>query len=326
MTAAQVAVKIQYPGAAAALKADMDQLSRMAPLLGMLVPGVEMRPLMAELRARVMEELDYAAEADNQRAFAGSSTATRTSPIPRIVASAPKVIVSEWVDGIGLAEIIARGTPAQRNRAGRVPGRVALLGAAARRPAARRPAPGELQDHRRRPARRGGLRLGGAAAGRHAADHRAGVTACPRGRRRRGACRAASPPASSARSSCRIPRRCSTTWRPSWNRCGTGRSTSPGPGCNPRQRKMSDLSSAESKLARHLNLPAVVSDDPPGDLRVDRRAMPVGRGGPVPGDRRTLATRIHRRRLTVCSLVTTSVDPTWPRWSAGSPWRTHHRS
>ncbi len=113
-----VAVKIQYPGAAAALKADMDQLSRMAPVLGLLVPGVEMRPLMAELRARVMEELDYAAEADNQRAFAKAFDGDPHFSIPRIVASAPKVLVSEWVDGVGLSSIIARGTPAQRNRAG----------------------------------------------------------------------------------------------------------------------------------------------------------------------------------------------------------------
>jgi predicted unusual protein kinase regulating ubiquinone biosynthesis (AarF/ABC1/UbiB family) len=113
-----VAVKIQYPGAAAALKADMDQLSRMAPVLGLLVPGVEMRPLMAELRARIMEELDYAAEADNQRAFAKAFDGDPHFSIPRIVASAPKVLVSEWVDGVGLSSIIARGTPAQRNRAG----------------------------------------------------------------------------------------------------------------------------------------------------------------------------------------------------------------
>jgi predicted unusual protein kinase regulating ubiquinone biosynthesis (AarF/ABC1/UbiB family) len=113
-----VAVKIQYPGAAAALKADMDQLARMAPVLGILVPGVEMRPLMAELRARVMEELDYTAEADNQRAFAKEFSGDPKIEIPRVVASAPKVIVSEWVDGVGLSTIIVRGTPAQRNRAG----------------------------------------------------------------------------------------------------------------------------------------------------------------------------------------------------------------
>ena len=66
----EVAVKLQYPGAGGALKADLDQLTRLGPLLGMLIPGMQIRPLLAEMRERVMEELDYAAEAANQRAFA----------------------------------------------------------------------------------------------------------------------------------------------------------------------------------------------------------------------------------------------------------------
>jgi predicted unusual protein kinase regulating ubiquinone biosynthesis (AarF/ABC1/UbiB family) len=130
-----VAVKIQYPSAGAALRADMDQLARMAPLLGMLIPGVEMRPLVAELRERVMEELDYTLEADNQRAFAREYAGDPHFLIPRVVASAPKVVVSEWVDGTGLAQLIMRGTPGQRDRAGELltelhfsaPQRVGLL-------------------------------------------------------------------------------------------------------------------------------------------------------------------------------------------------------
>lgn len=131
----EVAVKIQYPGAGAALRADMDQLARMAPLLGLLIPGVEMRPLVSELRERVMEELDYTMEADNQRAFAREFTGDARILVPRVVASAPKVIVSEWVDGTGMAQVITRGTPQQRDLAGELltelhfsaPERVGLL-------------------------------------------------------------------------------------------------------------------------------------------------------------------------------------------------------
>lgn len=112
-----VAVKIQYPGAAGALKADLDQLARMAPLLGPLIPGLQVRPLIAELRARVMEELDYAREADHQRAFAHAFAGDDHFLIPRVVASAPKVLVSEWVDGTGLAAIIDHGDGADRDRA-----------------------------------------------------------------------------------------------------------------------------------------------------------------------------------------------------------------
>lgn len=113
----QVAIKIQYPGAAGALKADLDQLTRFAPLLGRLMPGVEVRPLVTELRDRVMEELDYAQEADNQRAFAAAFAHDPDFLVPKVVASAPKVLVSEWVDGVGLAQIIEHGTQPERDRA-----------------------------------------------------------------------------------------------------------------------------------------------------------------------------------------------------------------
>ena len=131
----EVAVKLQYPGAGAALKADMDQLSRMGPVLGMLIPGMQVRPLLAELRERVMEELDYAAEAANQRAFAKAYADDPEFMVPKVLASAPKVIVSEWVDGVGMGKIIAGGTKAERDLCGRLltvlhfsaPERVGLL-------------------------------------------------------------------------------------------------------------------------------------------------------------------------------------------------------
>jgi predicted unusual protein kinase regulating ubiquinone biosynthesis (AarF/ABC1/UbiB family) len=130
-----VAVKLQYPGADAALRTDLDQLSRVAPLIGIAIPGTQMRPLLAELRERILEELDYAHEADNQRAFAAAYAGDEKFLVPRVVASAPKAIVAEWVDGISLNRIIADGTTEQRDRAGSLltelhfaaPARVGLL-------------------------------------------------------------------------------------------------------------------------------------------------------------------------------------------------------
>jgi predicted unusual protein kinase regulating ubiquinone biosynthesis (AarF/ABC1/UbiB family) len=55
----QVAVKIQYPGAGKALISDFNQLSRFAWLFSALMPGLDAKPLLAELRAKVAEELDY---------------------------------------------------------------------------------------------------------------------------------------------------------------------------------------------------------------------------------------------------------------------------
>ena len=113
-----VAVKIQYPGAATALMSDLNQLSRFARLFAVLFPGMDVKPLIAELKARVVEELDYSLEADAQRGFSAAFADDEQIVVPRVVASAPKVIVSEWLEGTPLSRIIATGTREQRDRAG----------------------------------------------------------------------------------------------------------------------------------------------------------------------------------------------------------------
>jgi predicted unusual protein kinase regulating ubiquinone biosynthesis (AarF/ABC1/UbiB family) len=66
----------------------------------------------------VVEELDYGLEADAQRQFAAAYAGDPEIVVPRVVASAPKVIVSEWLEGLPLSRVITDGTPAQRDRAG----------------------------------------------------------------------------------------------------------------------------------------------------------------------------------------------------------------
>ena len=83
-----------------------------------LFPGMDVKPLIAELKARVVEELDYGLEADAQRAFAAAYAGDPQISVPRVVASAPKVIVSEWLDGTPLSRIIATGSREERDRAG----------------------------------------------------------------------------------------------------------------------------------------------------------------------------------------------------------------
>jgi predicted unusual protein kinase regulating ubiquinone biosynthesis (AarF/ABC1/UbiB family) len=105
-----VAVKIQYPGADQALETDLRVLERFARLFTLIVPGLDARAVMRELRARTLEELDYRAEADHQRAFAAEYGGGEHLHVPAVIASAPKVLVSEWLDGTSLARII--GQPA----------------------------------------------------------------------------------------------------------------------------------------------------------------------------------------------------------------------
>ena len=140
----EVAVKVQYPGAEEALRSDLRQLARMSRLLQPLVPGQEIKPLVAELRERMEEELDYRDEAANQRAFAEVFDGDPLIAVPRVVASAPRAMVSEWVTGRKLSEVIAAGTADERRPGGCAARRVPLLRARPGRPAARGPASGQL--------------------------------------------------------------------------------------------------------------------------------------------------------------------------------------
>ena len=115
----EVAVKIQYPGADEALRADLKTMRRMTSVLKQLSPGADVQGVVDELVERTEMELDYRLEADNQRAFAKAYEGHPHFLIPHVVGSAPKVMVSEWIDGgVPLAEIIRSGTPEQRDICG----------------------------------------------------------------------------------------------------------------------------------------------------------------------------------------------------------------
>lgn len=113
-----VAVKVQYPGAGDALLADLKQLSRLSGMFRAIQPGLDIKPLLAELRARITEELDYELEAESQRAFAAAYAGDPEIHVPAVVAAAPRVLVTEWVEGTALSQIIASGSPTERDRAG----------------------------------------------------------------------------------------------------------------------------------------------------------------------------------------------------------------
>jgi predicted unusual protein kinase regulating ubiquinone biosynthesis (AarF/ABC1/UbiB family) len=113
-----VAVKVQYPGADKALISDLNQMTRMGKLFASWIPGLDIKPLLEELKERAVEELDYLREADHQRAFAAAFEGDPEVLVPHVVAAAPHVLVSEWVDGLPLSAIIANGTQEERDQAG----------------------------------------------------------------------------------------------------------------------------------------------------------------------------------------------------------------
>ncbi|MEW1561909.1 AarF/ABC1/UbiB kinase family protein [Streptomyces sp. NPDC093509] len=126
----EVAVKVQYPGAGDALLSDLTQLSRLARLLGPLIPGMDIKPLIAELRDRVSEELDYGLEAEAQQAHAEEFADDPDVLVPAVVHQCDQVLVTEWIDGVPLSEVINDGTEEQRDRAGQLLARFLFSGPA----------------------------------------------------------------------------------------------------------------------------------------------------------------------------------------------------
>jgi predicted unusual protein kinase regulating ubiquinone biosynthesis (AarF/ABC1/UbiB family) len=110
-----VAVKVQYPGAGDALISDLNQVSRVARVAASWIPGLDIKPILDELKARVAEELDYSLEADAQSRFAEAFRDDAVFAVPDVVASTEHVIISEWLDGVSLATLIASGSRAERD-------------------------------------------------------------------------------------------------------------------------------------------------------------------------------------------------------------------
>ena len=125
-----VAVKVQYPGAAQALMSDFNQISRLSRLFTPLFPGVEVKPVIADLKRRLEKELDYVDEARAQTAFHEAYADDPDFVVPAVVAQSGNVLVTEWLDGTPLAKVIAEGDQELRNRAGMLLFRFLLSGPA----------------------------------------------------------------------------------------------------------------------------------------------------------------------------------------------------
>jgi predicted unusual protein kinase regulating ubiquinone biosynthesis (AarF/ABC1/UbiB family) len=117
----EVAVKVQYPGVASAVRADMQNLDMIMRVLKRMAPGLNVKAIAEEIRERIVEELDYELEAQNQRSLARIFAGHPFIVVPDVVSSLSRerVLVSEFVRGAGFEEL--KGRPqAERDRIGEI--------------------------------------------------------------------------------------------------------------------------------------------------------------------------------------------------------------
>ena len=105
-----LAVKVQYPGVAESVESDMRNLRLLTPLLRQLMPGLEVRDVIEELRERTVEECDYELEAANHRRVERFWRGHPFVLVPRVDTelSRRRVLVTDWVDGMGFDEVTAQ--------------------------------------------------------------------------------------------------------------------------------------------------------------------------------------------------------------------------
>jgi predicted unusual protein kinase regulating ubiquinone biosynthesis (AarF/ABC1/UbiB family) len=117
----RVAVKVQYPRVAAAVRADLQNLGLLLRAAKRIAPGIDPKSVAAEVRERLTEELDYEHEAQSQRTFARRFRGHPFVLVPRVLTelSRERVLVTEWVDGTGF-EDVKRLPQAARDRFGEI--------------------------------------------------------------------------------------------------------------------------------------------------------------------------------------------------------------
>jgi predicted unusual protein kinase regulating ubiquinone biosynthesis (AarF/ABC1/UbiB family) len=117
----KVAVKVQYPGVAAAVRADMQNLGMILRLARRIAPGMDAQAMGREISERILEELDYELEAANQRTLARLYRGHPFIVIPEVMSDwcRERVLVTEFVDGTGFEEVKTY-SQAERDRFGEI--------------------------------------------------------------------------------------------------------------------------------------------------------------------------------------------------------------
>ena len=117
----EVAVKVQYPGVAAAVRADLQNLDMIMRLLKRMTPSLDVKAVTTEIRERIGEELDYELEAQNQRSLVRIFKGHPFIVVPEVVSelSRERVLVTEFVRGTGFEELKGR-SQAERDRIGEI--------------------------------------------------------------------------------------------------------------------------------------------------------------------------------------------------------------
>lgn len=113
-----IAIKVQYPGVAASIDADVDNVATLLRLSSLLPDGLDIAPLLAEAKQQLREEADYLREAEQMRRYgallAGNPAFIVPAPLPEL--SSDRILAMDFIPGTPIDTLQAADQPT-RDRA-----------------------------------------------------------------------------------------------------------------------------------------------------------------------------------------------------------------
>lgn len=102
----KVAVKVQYPDIEEVVRRDLNTLRRIFRIIGWFIPYQGLEELYREIRAIILQELDYRAEADNTRTIAANFEGRTDVAFPKVVdeLSTARVLVTHFEPGCKITD------------------------------------------------------------------------------------------------------------------------------------------------------------------------------------------------------------------------------
>jgi ubiquinone biosynthesis protein len=103
----RVAVKVQYPGIGRIVRADLRALRRIFGVISRFLPYQGLDAIYGEIRAIILEELDFKIEADNLEAIGHNFEGRTDVTFPRVVRelSTQRVLTTEFVEGVKVNDL-----------------------------------------------------------------------------------------------------------------------------------------------------------------------------------------------------------------------------
>lgn len=114
-----VVLKVQYPGVDRAIEADLKFSGGLAAMVGAVNRNVDAKAVVAELRERLLDELDYRKELANQALFARLWAGHPLIHIPRVFPefSSKRVLCQEYRSGLGFYDFLEVANESEKHMA-----------------------------------------------------------------------------------------------------------------------------------------------------------------------------------------------------------------